>query len=95
MTVQLLTEHLLEFLSLKGGCTGSSESALVKVPHCWVSHVTAHLLIVAEIINVPMPEKTRLYLCMLVRSFILPNDRFYRKGANTYICVFYLILYIP
>ena len=60
MTVQLLTEHHLEFLSLKVGCTGSSESALVKVPHCWVSHGTAHLLIVAEIINVPMPEKTRL-----------------------------------
>ena len=28
MTVKLLTEHHLEFLSLKGGCTGSSESTL-------------------------------------------------------------------
>ena len=27
MTVKLLTEHPLEFLSLKGGCTGSSEYA--------------------------------------------------------------------
>ena len=35
MTVKLLTEHHLEFLSLKGGCTGSSESTLVKMPHCW------------------------------------------------------------
>ena len=35
MTVKLLTEHPLEFLSLKGGCTGSSESTLVKMPHCW------------------------------------------------------------
>ena len=26
MSVKLLTEHHLEFLSLKGGCTGSSES---------------------------------------------------------------------
>ena len=33
MTVKLLTEHHLEFLSLKGGCTGSSESTLVKMPH--------------------------------------------------------------
>ena len=33
-TVQLLTEHHLEFLSLKGDCTGSSESTLVKMPHC-------------------------------------------------------------
>ena len=43
MTVKLLTEHLLEVLSLKGGCTGSSESTFVKVPHCWKSHATAHL----------------------------------------------------
>ena len=43
LSVQLLTEHHLEFLSLKGGCTGSSESTLVKIPHCWKSHVTAHI----------------------------------------------------
>ena len=29
MIVKLLTEHHLEFLSLKGGCRGSSESTLV------------------------------------------------------------------
>ena len=40
MAVKLLTEHHLEFLSLKGGCTGSSESTLVKMPHCWKSHLT-------------------------------------------------------
>ena len=34
MGVKLLTEHHLECLSLKGGCTGSSESTLVKIPHC-------------------------------------------------------------
>ena len=43
MSVKLLTEHYLEFLSLKGGCTGWSESTLVKMPHCWKSHVTAHI----------------------------------------------------
>ena len=41
MSAQLLTEHHLEFLTLKGGCTGSCESTLVKIPHCWKSHVTA------------------------------------------------------
>ena len=41
MIVKLLTEHRLEFLSLKGGCIGSSESTLVKMPHCWKSPVTA------------------------------------------------------
>ena len=44
MSVKLLTKHHLEFLTLKGGCTGSSESTLVKMPHCWRSHVTAHLV---------------------------------------------------
>ena len=43
MTAKLLTEHHVEFLSLKGGCTSSSESTLVKMPHCWKSHVTAQM----------------------------------------------------
>ena len=43
MTLKLLTEHNLEFLSLKGGYTGSSESIHIKIPHCWKSHVTANL----------------------------------------------------
>ena len=43
LTVKLLTRHNLEFLRLKGGCTGSSESTLVKMPHCWKSHVTVQL----------------------------------------------------
>ena len=44
MTVKLLTEHHLEFLSLKGSWTGSSESTLVKMRHCWKSHVVAHFI---------------------------------------------------
>ena len=42
MSVKLLTEHHLQFLILKGGCRGSSESTHVKMPHCWKSHVPAH-----------------------------------------------------
>ena len=45
MIVKLLTEHHLEFLSLEGGCRGSSESTLVKMPHCWKSRATAHIYI--------------------------------------------------
>ena len=44
----LLTEHHLEFLSLKGGYIGnigSSESTLVEMPHCWKSHVVAHFML--------------------------------------------------
>ena len=43
MSVKLLTQHLLEVLSLKGGCTCSSESTLVKKPLCWKSRVTAQI----------------------------------------------------
>ena len=44
MTVKLLAEHNIEvFFSLIGGYTGSSESTLVKMPHCWKSHVAAQL----------------------------------------------------
>ena len=41
MSVKLLTEHHLEFLSLKEW----SESTLVKMPNCRKSHVTAQMLI--------------------------------------------------
>ena len=43
MSVKLLTEHRLEFLSLQGGYTGASESTLVKMSHCCKSRVTGHL----------------------------------------------------
>ena len=48
MSIKLLTEHHLEFLSLKGGCSGLSESTLVKMPHCWKSHVTAHVKLILQ-----------------------------------------------
>ena len=41
MIAKLLDEHHLEFLCLKGGCTGSYESTHVKMPHCWKSHALA------------------------------------------------------
>ena len=47
MIVKLLTEHHLVFLSLKGACTGSSESTHVKMPHCWKSHDTAQIEVAA------------------------------------------------
>ena len=51
MSFKLLTEQRLEFLSLKEGCTGSSESTLVKMPHCRKLHVAAHM------------AKSQLFLC--------------------------------
>ena len=51
MIIKLLTEHHLAFLSLKGGCIGSSESTLVKMPHHWKSHVRGHILNDNALIN--------------------------------------------
>ena len=44
MIVKPLTEHHLEFLSLKEGSRGSSESTHVKMPHCWKSHALTHII---------------------------------------------------
>ena len=49
MSIKLLNRHHLEFLSLKGGYTGSSESTLIKMLHSWKSHVVAHLFLNGKI----------------------------------------------
>ena len=43
MTVKPLAVQHLEFLSLRGGCTGSSASNHVNMPHCEKSHVVAYI----------------------------------------------------
>ena len=45
MTVQLLTEHDLEFLTLRGGCIDLSKPTHVKTPHCVKSHITAQIFL--------------------------------------------------
>ena len=65
MSVKLLTKHLLEFLSLKRGCTCSSESTLVKMPNCWKSHVMAYTCM---LLPVEMPTWTDQILQMYVQK---------------------------
>ena len=48
--------NILEFLSLKG-YTGSSESIHVKIPHCWISHVAAHIIFTALVVNIQIDFK--------------------------------------
>ena len=43
MSVKLLTEHHLEFISLTGDFTGLSESTHVEIPHFSKSRVAAHI----------------------------------------------------
>ena len=57
MSVKLLNEHHLEFLSSKGGCIGSSESTLVKIPHCCESHVTTHFSLIPHSNDVLRAER--------------------------------------
>ena len=66
MSVKLLTNNLLEVLSLKGGCTGSSESTLVKMPHCLKSHVAAHIAFDGLEAYIPFP--CRSFICVLLLS---------------------------
>ena len=70
MTVMLLTGHHLKFLISKGGCTGSSESTLVKMSNCWKSHSAAHIslrrffrLFFRKLLP---PMTVRKYSCLLV-----------------------------
>ena len=67
MSVKLLVEQYLEFLSLKGGCPGSYESTLVKMTHCWKSHDTAQL-------NVYWPPLIQRTIWSLVRLSVLVSQ---------------------
>ena len=49
MTIKLLTEHHLEFLSLKGGCTGSSVSTIYQ--NVKLLEIKCHGSIIIEIMN--------------------------------------------
>ena len=71
MTVKLLTEQHLEFLSLRGGCKGSSESIHVKMPYCWKSHVTAHICLTIAALK---HEKVRLVACGRVHTIVATGE---------------------
>ena len=93
MVVNLLTEHQFELLSLKGECTGSSESTLVKMPHCWKSRVAAQICFVNDTWSVILtfPGFTHFLhfnvLCMqrpicFIESFTLCNLEYVIMSAH-------------
>ena len=67
MIVKLLTEHHLEFLSLTGGCRGSSKSTLVKMSNCWKSHAAAHIPLYLNC-NVQESSTKLLFISLAVTS---------------------------
>ena len=67
MSVKLLNEHNMEFLSLTGDCRDSSESTLVKMSHCWKTNVTAQLV-----------WKHNMEICKIVFFCLYQNLDFFR-----------------
>ena len=94
MTVMLLTEQRLEFLSLKGGCTGSSESTLVKMPHCWKSHLAAQLYFIWLYIHISFCvlfhcfNKIKLLLRFIIETFF--SNSFLIPFLYLCFCCFFL-----
>ena len=96
MNVKLLAEHHLEFLSFKGGCTGSYESTLVKMPYCWKSHVAAQLLrllsenVISYLLHVYCTnEKKDAFYCKFGNfreNFIIANSVKTSGRGKTHIC---------
>ena len=78
MTVKLLTEHHFEFHSLKGGCTGSSESTLVKMPNCWKSHAVAQIIVAAFHFNL---QTIIIATVILFQHFILKSSFEHQKNV--------------
>ena len=72
MIVKLLTEHHFELLhvSLKGGCTCSFKSTLIKMPHCWKPHALAHVYLIHELVTASSVRSKAMNLCLLSHCFL-------------------------
>ena len=91
--LEIMTVLQLEFLNLKVGFTVSSESTLVKMPHCWKSHIAAHVhLLVAYPITFTV-SWTGLFLlsspiqCLVGFKYC---DIFTDKKIHFYVSLFFL-----
>ena len=93
MIVKLLTEHHLEFLSLKGGCRGSSESTHVKMAHCWKSHAVAQIFSIKQrqivlhstkcfVIQDDTVQLLLIYISLQLDFAISTQSRVFKRGIN-------------
>ena len=88
MTVKLLTEHHLEFLSLKRGCTESSESTLVKIPNCWKSNVIAYMLKLMGKKTFPILHKDMLIILNMTKCMLFPKGQLSKNGLRRIAIIF-------
>ena len=96
MIVKLLTQHHLEFLSLKGGCRGSSESTHVKMPHCWKSHALAQMFSLLFMFVLICTCLCDFFVCMYVATLIVETHWYTDKktiplAAYENICRHYIV----
>ena len=76
MIVKLLTDHHLEFLSLKGGCRGLSESTLVKIPHCWKSHALTSAKCTSFMKKLFDPDQSRQFVSQFLSSNLTSENEY-------------------
>ena len=77
MSNKLLTEHHLEFLSLKGGCTGLSESTLYTCQNATLLAITCHssyLIGYYIIVGDPCTVSSQMELNEALRLYELNKD---------------------
>ena len=60
----LIVAVVAVFLSLKGGGTGLTESTVVKMSHCWKSHVVAHICLAKLLCNRITLVMLKVYYCI-------------------------------
>ena len=82
-SVKLLTEHHLEFLSLKVDCRGSSESTLFKMSHCWKSHVTFPILFLSQRIDYYTEQEQAMVLSETQETHAHSHGLVGDKGENS------------
>ena len=78
MTVKLLTEYHLEFLSLKGGCISPSEYTIVETHDRLKSQVVAHKCI--------QQDKVHLFSIQLSRDMLFPTMWHFDKCRSRRAC---------
>ena len=76
MTLKLLTDRHLEFLSLKGGITGSSESTLVKC-HIVGNHMSRLICFIRFSAGIKKEDRTDLVILELFAWFVPLNYLMY------------------
>ena len=75
-----MTEDNLEFLSLKGGCTGSSESTLVKMSHCWRLHVANGKLNGTLLC---LPEQMLVMITIISYPVVFPFSHYHSRSETS------------